>query len=307
MAELETHAGDCGPGASQVIGVQAIDLPCPYCKAKPGEVCRDENDGKPTAHESREPDDPCTTEPVAFGANLDEVVRRTKTMSLIDALVHVAIWENDRAVRQALRGDRDPNTGQLWDTCFRRCFEAVLEQHPRTDYPSRMQAIASHVQAAKGGLIEPRVALQRISQALDSDSPGHTCDPPGDTAEDIDAVAYDLRCAACVALRIASEGPLLPVGQPLLPRPETARSGVSCPDGTDAGEPSDRGFVCEHQNEADRLRIMFLECWVCNAALQEPTEPPHCTDCSIGEEPYHAWEEWLSNTKAAETGGTGDV
>ena len=34
---------------------QAIDVTCPFCKAPPGQVCRDENDGTPTAHESREP------------------------------------------------------------------------------------------------------------------------------------------------------------------------------------------------------------------------------------------------------------
>jgi hypothetical protein len=29
---------------------------------------------------------------------------------------------------------------------------------------------------------------------------------------------------------------------------------VSCPDGTDADEPADRGFVCCHQYEADMMR-----------------------------------------------------
>jgi hypothetical protein len=41
-------------GASQVVGAQAIDVVCPYCKAQPGDICRDENDGEPTTHESRE-------------------------------------------------------------------------------------------------------------------------------------------------------------------------------------------------------------------------------------------------------------
>lgn len=56
-------------------------------------------------------------------------------------------------------------------------------------------------------------------------APGHTCEPPGDTAEDIDAVAYDLRCAACVAMRIHLEGPMLPVGgtrRLLAPEPDEA-------------------------------------------------------------------------------------
>lgn len=47
-----------------------------------------------------------------------------------------------------------------------------------------------------------------------STTPGHTCAVPVDDG----AVEYDLRCAGCVALRIATEGPMLRVGA----RPETA-------------------------------------------------------------------------------------
>ena len=45
---------------------------------------------------------------------------------------------------------------------------------------------------------------------------GHTCDVTT-VRESIDDVAYDLRCAACVALRISLVGPMLPV----VPRTET--------------------------------------------------------------------------------------
>lgn len=62
-------------------------------------------------------------------ATLKEVLEQTKNWTLLDALVHVAIWENDRAVKQALRGERDPHTGALWETCFCTCFEGVLERH----------------------------------------------------------------------------------------------------------------------------------------------------------------------------------
>jgi hypothetical protein len=70
-----------------------------------------------------------------------------------------------------------------------------------------------------------------------------------------------------------SEGPALghgPLGQSVggddaskLARDATARtpdarSGASCPDGTDADEPSDRGFVCVHQAEADELRAGYI-------------------------------------------------
>lgn len=79
---------------------------------------------------------PCPTKAEAepdHGPKLDEIVAQTKGVTLLDALVHVAIWENDRAVRQALRGERDPHTGALWETCFRRCFEGVLGSRQRSD------------------------------------------------------------------------------------------------------------------------------------------------------------------------------
>lgn len=38
----------------------------------------------------------------------------------------------------------------------------------------------------------------------------HTCAPPGDSAEDILNVAYDLRCAGCVDMLVSLQGPMLP-------------------------------------------------------------------------------------------------
>lgn len=43
----------------------------------------------------------------ADAPKFDEVIGQTDSWTLLDALVHVAIWENDRAVKQALRGQRD--------------------------------------------------------------------------------------------------------------------------------------------------------------------------------------------------------
>lgn len=63
---------------------------------------------------------------LANEATFDEVLQDVKGMPLLDALTHLAIWENDRAVRQALRDERDPNTGALWDTCFRYIFKSLL-------------------------------------------------------------------------------------------------------------------------------------------------------------------------------------
>lgn len=75
-------------------------------------------------------------------------------------------------------------------------------------------------------------------------------------------------CMRCVAVRALGASPTASVSVCLGPglcngcerhsgpdngrlRPETAL--VSCPDGTDADEPSDRGFVCEHEHRADKL------------------------------------------------------
>jgi hypothetical protein len=52
-------------------------------------------------------------------------------------------------------------------------------------------------------------------------------------------------------------------------------------------------LLLKGEKNVERLRTMFLECFACKASLQEPTEPPHCIDCSITEEQHHAWEEFL--------------
>lgn len=77
-------------------------------------------------------------EPAEAHPTLTEVLAQVKGWTLLDALSHVALWENERAVRQALRGVRDPSTGQLWDTCFRYAFEAVLRQHAEEEDRSYM-------------------------------------------------------------------------------------------------------------------------------------------------------------------------
>lgn len=45
---------DCKIAREAAATRQAIDVVCPYCKAKPGEVCRDVNTGELTTHESRD-------------------------------------------------------------------------------------------------------------------------------------------------------------------------------------------------------------------------------------------------------------
>ena len=58
--------------------------------------------------------------------NLSDVVTKAcEESSLVGALSFVAVWENDRAVKQALRNEPTVD-GKLWDTCFKRCFEEVF-------------------------------------------------------------------------------------------------------------------------------------------------------------------------------------
>jgi len=57
--------------------------------------------------------------------NLDEAVKKAcEEPTLAKALAWIAIWESERVVRFVLR-----HRGQSWDTCFRLCFERVLERY----------------------------------------------------------------------------------------------------------------------------------------------------------------------------------
>jgi len=102
----------------------SFGTPCshPSCGDTVG-VSRDAQ-GRPWCDRHHEPRTGQAPEP----RPLDETVEATKDMNLLDALVHVAIWENDRAVKQALRGERDVD-GKLWDTCFRTALGSVLSTH----------------------------------------------------------------------------------------------------------------------------------------------------------------------------------
>lgn len=53
----------------------------------------------------------------------------------IDALAKDLVWENDRAVKQALENYKNgtpsnPDTGAMWDTCFR----FILKKHLGENY-----------------------------------------------------------------------------------------------------------------------------------------------------------------------------
>jgi hypothetical protein len=53
--------------------------------------------------------------------NYDEAVEHAKGLpTMLDALVFMAIWEAERAVKQA-------RTSVQWETCFQICFVPILE------------------------------------------------------------------------------------------------------------------------------------------------------------------------------------
>lgn len=57
--------------------------------------------------------------------NIDEAVKKAcEESTLAKALAWIAIWESERVVRYVVQ-----HPGQPWDTCFRICFERVLERY----------------------------------------------------------------------------------------------------------------------------------------------------------------------------------
>lgn len=64
--------------------------------------------------------------------NLEEAVNRAcQEPSLVEALTWIAVWESERAIKQAVEYDRTGiRTGSgdaAWDTCFRVCFTSVMK------------------------------------------------------------------------------------------------------------------------------------------------------------------------------------
>jgi len=70
--------------------------------------------------------------------NIDEAVARAcREPSLTEALTWIAIWETDRAVKQALEWERTgvstASHGGGWDTNFGYLFEHVMEHFERPE------------------------------------------------------------------------------------------------------------------------------------------------------------------------------
>ncbi len=61
-------------------------------------------------------------------ANIDDAVARAcQEMTLLDVLTWIAVWENNRAVKQAREHDR-------WETCFKRDLGLVMEKFQPPPY-----------------------------------------------------------------------------------------------------------------------------------------------------------------------------
>jgi len=60
--------------------------------------------------------------------NVYEAVNKAcKEDTLVEALSFICTWENERAVKQALKQERDAD-GKMWDTCFTFCIQLVFEK-----------------------------------------------------------------------------------------------------------------------------------------------------------------------------------
>lgn len=64
--------------------------------------------------------------------NLKEAVTRAcLEPTLVEALTWIAVWESERVVAQAREFDRTGIRtgahGGAWDTCFKICFESVMD------------------------------------------------------------------------------------------------------------------------------------------------------------------------------------
>lgn len=63
----------------------------------------------------------------------EAVARAILEPTLAKALAWIAVWESERAIKQALEWKRTGFStvghGGGWDTCFETCFSRVLEQY----------------------------------------------------------------------------------------------------------------------------------------------------------------------------------
>lgn len=102
---------------------------------------------------------------------IDELVEKAlEQPTLARALSYVATSEHERALRQAFRnardGQRDPNTGALWDTLFHNLFERTIEAWDR----SRERGITSdRIRDEAQKRFQERIAGRNLGELKEAD------------------------------------------------------------------------------------------------------------------------------------------
>jgi len=86
----------------------------------------------------------------------EAVIRACSEPTLVDALSWIAVWDSERAVRQAIEHSRTgvstAHHGGGWDTCFKHCFELVFERWQHV-VPNAWVEVASAVIIRDGRIL----------------------------------------------------------------------------------------------------------------------------------------------------------
>jgi hypothetical protein len=108
--------------------------------------------------------------------NIDEAVAKAcLEPTLLDALTWIAVWESERAIQQAKKffetGERTGSNGAGWDTCFKVCFEKVMQTWKTpspADADRHLEALKEILESAKttGEDMSHLWLIERIGKAL---------------------------------------------------------------------------------------------------------------------------------------------
>jgi len=103
--------------------------------------------------------------------NIDEaVIEACKQPTLVDALSYIAVWECERAIKQARgffqTGESTASDGKSWDTCFKVCFEKVMRAYSKFDFEKYWEKHGIHTDPKIMGLAFKECAMLAIEAAL---------------------------------------------------------------------------------------------------------------------------------------------
>jgi len=132
--------------------------------------------------------------------NADEAIKRAcEEPTLAKALNWIAMWENDRAVKQALEWKRTgvstASHGGGWDTCFEYLFQNVLEQWKSP--------------APKLPIVKPWIIVFSEDGLTSLNSKGQSLFGPNDESleEDVLAIVVDVQGSMQAAIERAKSVP----------------------------------------------------------------------------------------------------